>query len=104
MNIPRNAQFFIELAEKGKSFRPHTPRRESDRIGLFREICRACYSEGVFFAEDALIFDEHPPSFYSAIVASNNIRSISPFARYRLLCYFLPLIQPCDRPLLDCFL
>ena len=98
-NPHTNARFFIELAEKGKSFVPHTPKRHEDRIALFRKICWECSRRTWFFCNLA----KHPKQGEIMIVAEQGIAYGAPakhrdskpsaLARYRIVAYFLPILE-----------
>lgn len=112
-----NAKLFIELAEKGKSFAPHTPKRISDQIGLFRAICWHCaYSNYQhFYYEFPTRINEYgkrvlglkPPShqiligcledslpdfFYTTATGILPVE-VSPIAKLRILQYFAPILD-----------
>lgn len=112
-----NAKLFIELAEKGKSFAPHTPKRMGDQIGLFRAICWHCaYSNHQHFYYEfpirigengarvlvltppnhqiliGCLEDSLPDSFYTTVVGILPVE-VSPIAKLRILQYFAPILD-----------
>lgn len=98
-----NADFFIYLAEKGLSFAPHTPKRHSDRIGLYRAICWSIrYNKIETFPYEkipdsqlVLIKSEHDcPMFFKR----NPERPfVSIVAKCRIWQYFAPILSDNDK-------
>lgn len=96
-----NAKFLIELAKKGRSFRPHTPKRYSDAVGLFwavyREIIEARSHLVTFKRYEQRKREDGRISLVTPFpgVSANRLRSLEPLApplaMLRLYVYFLPI-------------
>jgi len=93
-----NVELFIYLAEKGLSLVPHTPKRLSDQIGLFRSICWYC----AYLNHESYWFTKTDQGLYlitgerHALVSCHKTTLIappSPLAKLRILYYFHPILK-----------
>ena len=93
-----NVEFFIYLAEKGLSFVPHTPKKLSDQIGLFRSICWYCAylnleSYWVTKTDQGLYLITGERHALVCCHKTTLIAPPSPLARLRILYYFRPILR-----------
>ena len=93
----------IYLAERGLSLHPHTPKKLSDQVGLFRAICwEVKHGEMEFYT---VSYPTQPGKIMpiasgeegrSVCFFANLPTQVSPLARLRILAYFRPIIPPND--------
>jgi hypothetical protein len=109
-NPRKNAKLCIRLAEQGRSLAPHTPKRHSDRIALWRCICFEALGErqplyftnrDQWYAMDGttiiLASFDQPEKFYGCETPyPMRVYKASALARLRILAYFAPILDPIE--------